>query len=316
MKNLRTVWVEPLFVATVLSIACVAQSSAPPSKAKFTGTSRLSSETSSQEAWRILRTAIEDHSATHRQAAVIALSTLGSQERAVRLVSSVLEDKDVAVRQAAATALGEMKSMRAIPALKQSLEDDAGTVRLAAAKSLLQMGDHSGRPVLEGILSKQSSPSEGPLKQGLDDAGKKLHNPGELARMGLNEASGAFLGPFSYGVVVAEELAKDKGAPARAISASLLASDHNPKAIRTLQDAVQDDNAGVRTAAAKALGTHACKQVLPDLQFLLDDKAPVKYMASASIIRIENSIRSGKRDAECEQLNPPLAEQTTPDLAR
>lgn len=261
-----------------------------------------------KQAWTILSDGVADRHAEKRQAALIALSTLGPSERALHLVFSDLGDKDPGVRQTAVTALGEMNSRRAIPALKQSLEDDSAAVRFAAAKALWKMGDHSGRDLIEQILAKQSTTSDGILRESLTDANKKLHSPGDLAKVGLTEATGAFLGPFSYGVVVAEELAKDKGAPTRAASASLLASDHTAKSVRALQDAMQDDNAAVRIAAAKAMGNHPCKQVLPDLKFLFDDKDPVKYMAAASLIRVESKLQSKSADRECDLLNQNLAQ--------
>ena len=253
--------------------------------------------------WKILKNGVSNQHASCRQAAVLALSTLGQMNRAVDLVFTVLQDKDPSVREVAATALGEMHSQRAVPALKQSLEDDSAAVRFTAARALWQLGDHSGRSLLEQVLSKQGTTSDGMMKQELSDANKKLHSPSDLARIGLTEASGVFLGPFSFGVIMAEELAKDKGAPARAISASLLASDHDPQSVRALEDAIQDDNAAVRAAAAKALGSHPCKQLLPDLEFLFDDKDEVKYMAAAAMIRIETRLNSAKSGAECEQLN-------------
>jgi len=294
-------------VLTFSSFLSQAQSTYPTSEQRTTP----QAPSAASIAWKTLKEGISDHRVSRRQATLVALSTVGPIVKAVRLVFLAVQDKDPAVREAAVAALGEMKSSLAIPTLKQSLEDDSGAVRFAAAKALWQLGDHSGRGLIEQVLSKQGSSSDGMLKQGLTDANKKLHSPGDMARIGLTEASGVFLGPFSYGVVMAEELAKDKGAPARAISASLLASDHDPKSVRALEDAVQDENAGVRAAAAKAIGSHTCKQLLPDLQFLLDDKDEVKYMAAASIVRIESRLSSNKPEAECGQLHQDLAEQTT-----
>jgi hypothetical protein len=77
----------------------------------------------------------------------------------------------------------------------------------------LAIGDHSGRSVLVNVLAGESSPSGSFFKQNLENADKKLHNPRALALTGINEASGALLGPFSLGVTVAERFAKDKSAP-------------------------------------------------------------------------------------------------------
>ena len=307
MNRNRFCWAAPVLALSVLTTLSHAQSASATPKSVHVA----QSPSSSSLAWKTLQAGVSDNRASRQQAALVALSTIGPMDKTIRLVFSAVQDKDAGVRAAAVTALGEMHSSRAIPALKQSLEDDSGAVRFAAAKALWQLGDHSGRALLEQVLSKEQASSDGVFKQGLTDANKKLHSLGDLARIGLTEASGVFLGPFSYGVVVAEELAKDKSAPARAISASLLASDHDPKSIRALEDAVQDENAAVRTAAAKAIGNHPCKQLLPDLQFLLDDKDEVKYMAAASIVRIESRLSLGKPAAECEQLHQNLAEQAS-----
>jgi HEAT repeat protein len=302
-------------VLGAILVACAhfstAQNSSPTQPRRASSARLAAAQPPQVVAWKILKNGVSDQHASRRQASVIALSTIGASNKAVDLVFSVLQDKDSSVRETAATALGEMHSVRAVAALKQSLEDDSGAVRFAAAKALWQLGDHSGRSLLEEVLSKQGTASDGMVRQGLNDANKKLHSPGDLARIGLIQASGAFLGPFSFGVVMAEELAKDKGAPTRAISASLLASDRDPKSVRALEDAIQDENAAVRAAAAKAIGSHPCKQLLPDLQFLFDDKDQVKYMAAASIIRIQSRLESKTSSAECQQLNQ-VAQQTTP----
>jgi hypothetical protein len=57
------------------------------------------------------------------------------------------------------------------------------------------------------------------------DAKSKLHSPSKLVTMGVNKASGALLGPFSLGIIAAENFMKDTWAPGRAIAASLLSED-------------------------------------------------------------------------------------------
>jgi len=225
--------------------------------------------------------------------------------RATRIVENGLHDKDVDVRRVAATALGEMKFRHSIPLLQVALDDNSAAVRFAAAQSLWKMGDQSGRKVLLGILEGDTSASPGALKQGLQGANNKLHDPNALALMGINEASGAFLGPFSMGIVMAEHLAKDKSAPGRVLSASLLASDHDPRSIRDLDEALGDSSWTVQAAAAKALAQHPCKQLIGDLEPLLDNKRDeVKLTAAASILRIAASTRSGpEQNNECELLH-------------
>ena len=265
-------------------------------------------------AWEILAGAATDNKASRRQNVVVAASTIGNWSRAVSLIESLLRDKDPDVRGMSATALAEMNSRRSIPALRRVLSDNSALVRFAAAKSLWQLGDYSGREILMGVLQGDSSPSDGVIKSNLRDANKKLHNPRELAFAGINAASG-LLGPFSYGVTMAEQFATDKSAPARAISASLLASDRNPTSLRELQDALQDKNPAVRVAVAKALGHHPCRSVVEDLRGLLEEnKDEVKYMAAASILRISTS--AGRHHEACEMPAPaPAVAQSVPESA-
>lgn len=257
-------------------------------------------------AWKTLTTAISDHNAIRRQQAVDALSTLAGMRRAVQMVELRLTDKHAAVRADAATALAEMNSRQSLPKLRKALDDESEQVQFAAARALWKMGDHSGRAFLSEVLQGESTPSNGMIRQGLDDANRKMRNPRQLALLGINEASSALLGPFSFGVKMAEQLAKDKSADARALSASLLAFDHDPESVSKLQAALHDKSSLVRLAAAKALGQHPCSQVVPDLLELSNsDKDAIKYMAAASILRISakaKAVRTAHR-AECELSN-------------
>jgi HEAT repeat protein len=261
-------------------------------------------------AWRLLRSAAADHSATKRQNAILALSTLGSSPGAVRLVEhALIDDKDDDIRQTAASALAEMKARSALPLLRKALDDKSEIVRFTAARALWDMGDRSGRDVLIEVLQGESSPSKGFLESSFDEADKKLHNPHALALMGINEASGAFLGPFSMGVVLAKRLAKDKSAGARALSAALLASDHDPRSVRDLDVALGDKTWAVREAAAKAIGNYRCKCLIDDLAPLLDDKKEeVRLMAAASILRI-SAARPSTIPSECTLVGPAAAER-------
>lgn len=285
---------------------------AQPSTAATDAPHATTPQSPQQTAWTLLSKAATDHKDDKRQAAVLALSTLGSSPRAIRMVEkALLNDKEVEVRQTAASALAEMKAHSALPTLRNALDDKSAVVRFAAAKALWDLGDHSGRDVLIEVLEGESSPSEGFIKSSFEEADKKLHNPHELAMMGINEASGAFLGPFSMGVVLAERMAKDKTAGARALSATLLASDHDPRSVRDIDVALQDKNWAVREAAAKAIGHYPCKAVLADLEPLLDDKKEeVKLMAAASILKI-SAARRPAIPSECSLIVPTATPNAT-----
>ena len=258
---------------------------------------------STSKPWQVLTLGATDKKLERRQSALSALATLGSSPKAISMVEAGLHDKSADVRIAAAAALGEMNARDSISSLRGALDDPSAEVQFVAAKSLWKLGDHRGRAVLVNVLQGETSPSEGVIKQSWQDAKKKVNSPKAMALTGINAASGAFLGPFAMGVTLAEEFTKDKSASARALSASLLASDQDPASLRQLQYALQDKSPLVQAAAAKALGDHACSQVLPDLQTLmLEGKDEVKYMAAASILRIEG--RSRQRKDNCGRLSP------------
>jgi len=114
-----------------------------------------------------------------------------------------------------------------------------------------------------------------------------LHDPKALAELGSEQAAGAFLGPAGFGVTAAIELAKDKAAPARAISARLLADDTSDDAREVLREALQDKSWIVRAAAAEALGVHGSLKDVTTLVPLLDDQQKeVRYRAAAAIVRV------------------------------
>ena len=124
--------------------------------------------------------------------------------------------------------MGEIGARQAIPMLKKALDDESGEVSFAAARALWQMGDQSGREILWAVLAGDQKTGPGMIQGGIRDAKRKMHSPAALAKIGISEAAG-FLGPFSMGVGFVEELVKDKGATARALSAKLLGSDSDPQ---------------------------------------------------------------------------------------
>jgi HEAT repeat protein len=122
------------------------------------------------------------------------------------------------------------------------------------------------------------------------DAKSTLHDRKALVWMGAKEGVGFLFGPLGYGLGLVEGLTKDSSAPARALSATLLAKDKDPKVLEELESALFDKSPLVRVAAVKALGGFPNRAILPKIQPLLDDKYDaVRYMAAASILRIEKS---------------------------
>lgn len=236
--------------------------------------------------WDVLKEGLAEHNTSKRAQAITALGSIGVTPGIVKMVVGALKDKDVVVRQTAAIVLGEMHARRAVPNLRKALDDESAEVSFAAARSLWQLGDRSGRDILCEVLTGDRKTGPGMIEGGIRDAKRKLHSPAAMAKIGIDQAVGLF-GPFSMGVWFAEDLFKDKGAAARALSAKLLSTDPDPGATRELELALDDKSSAVRAAAARALGARAVPDSIAKIQpLLLDGNDGVRYMAAAAIVRL------------------------------
>ena len=255
-----------------------------------------------RKAWKCLTEGLAERNYDRRSQTVAALGTIGLRRDAVSLIEASLNDKDFQVRLAAVHALGTMKSRGSIPKLQTALDDSSPVVSFAAAQALLNMGDRSGEDLFVEVLDGDHKVSTGLVSGGLHKVHEELHDPTGLAELGAVQAAGAFLGPAGFGVAAAIELSKDKAAPARAISARLLADDMSEDGRQALRDALQDKSWVVRAAAAEALGVHGSANDVATLAPLLDDEhKEVRYRAAAAVIR---SYRSGQGHAGTAVANP------------
>lgn len=249
-----------------------------------------SAEPSSVErAWTILHDSAADTRPEVREQVAAALGSMKGSAEAQRMLEKLLaEDKDPDVRQTAAAAMGTLKSRAAIPALRKAVEDDDAGVSFTAVKALWAMSDVSGRAELEEVLGRARTTSAGGMQAQIRSMKKTARNPAELARIGLTQASGALLGPFSIGVTAAQSILKDSGASGRALAAGMLA-EHCDAALKTLfeSDLVSEGNWGVKTAIARGLGKCGDKNSIPILEaYLIDSRDGLKTMAAAAIIRL------------------------------
>lgn len=245
-------------------------------------------------AWVILNQGVEDGDAEHRKQAITALAKIGPVPEAVRMVEKGLDDKGTSVRQAAAAALGEMGARDAIPRLRAAL-DDSPEVCFTAAKALWDLGDASSREIFQEVIEGERKDAPGKVRSAMRDAKRKLHAP-QLALMGAKEAAQLF-GPVCMAVdAVAgavKEAKNDSGAQGRALAAGILARDSDPYALTLLEWALDDNSPLVRVAVAQALGTRGNQETIPKLALrFTDDQHAVRYMASASIIKL-NAKKTG-----------------------
>lgn len=248
----------------------------------------------SDQAWKLLITGAESKNFRKRTDAIAALATIEGQPAAVKLIEAGLTDKSVDVRRIAAAALGNMGAKAAIPELRTAMDDKDATVSFAAAEALWRLGDQSGRDIFYAVVLGNRQASRGFISSNIHGAIRTLHDPRALAMIGVNEGSSALLGPFSEGVTIAEALARDSSAPARAFSVALLGEYPSPDSEKILEDVLDDKNVAVRAAAANALGGFRDPALIPGLAPLMSEKgtplikpdASVRYMAAAAIIRL------------------------------
>jgi hypothetical protein len=166
--------------------------------------------------------------------------------------------------------------------------DDTPEVAFTAAKALWEMNDRSGRRILEEAVTGQLPEGPGLIDGAIRDAKAKLRNPSALAKMGVNEASGALLGPFSMGITAVQEALKDSGAPTRALSVHLMSQDCDTYGVQLMEWAVAaDGNDLVKAAAARALGSCGNSSSIAKLMPLLTSgNVAVRDMAAAAIVRL------------------------------
>ena len=245
-------------------------------------------------AWNVLTSAAYNaKNPDHRKQAVAALGAIGPAPDAVKVLEDVLrKDSDTAVRQTAAAALADMKATEAIPALQAALEDNSGEVAFSAAKALWDLGDPSGKLTFEEIITQERKTSKGLVAGKMSDAKHTLHDPNKLAYMGMKEAAGALLGPFSMGIPVAHEImkdvTKDSGATGRALAAEYMSKDCDARSVQMLEWSLKEDgNWLVKAASARGLGKCGDTQAIPALEgYLRDSHEPLKYQAAAAIVRL------------------------------
>lgn len=257
------------------------------------------------EAWKMLSDSAESDKMRDRSDAISALTILAGDRRAEQRVSQALDDKDETIRMLAVTSLGDMKARSAIPKLKAALDDKSPQVSFAAAQALWKMGDKSGRGIFYDVLVGERKVKPGPIKQKIQQARKDMHDPKALALIGVNEASGAFLGPFSMGVSMVEEYAKNGGTSVQALCAQLLATDDTHETVDQLTSALFDSNWTVRAAAARSLSKLNVHSALPQLQDMMenDKSQPARLAAAAAVIHLSRT-RVAPAKAEPEKSSP------------
>lgn len=234
------------------------------------------------QAWSILQAGAADKSSEQRVATMRVLQLIPGDAKAVGMAEQGLQDKDLEVRGAAALSLGAMKSKSAIPQLEAVAKSDTeGAVVMAAAKSLIQLGDEKGYEVYYAVLTGQRKSGESLIGGQEKELNSLLHNPKQMEAMAFEQGIGFV--PFGgYGLqayqLIHESETKEPIVKAAAIK--ILAKDPDARTGKALVAATADKNTLVRAAAFDALARRDDPSVLPDLTSgLNDEKQEVKLTA-------------------------------------
>jgi HEAT repeat protein len=240
-------------------------------------------------AWNVLNTGLEDNSTEIRAMAAHELGELSGNAKAEQAAISTLKnDKQGDVRAAAAQSLGEMGARSAKPDLHAAFKDPEPAVIIAAAHSLIQLGDNSGYNVYYAVLTGEQKTG-----QSLSDQQKKmLKDPKKMAALGLQAGMGFV--PFGGLALTGYKLlTRDDVSPVLAAAALMLAKDPDPKSGDALANAsANKDKWLVRAAAFDAIAKRGDPVLLNAAEAgLQDDKPQVRVSAAAAVIRL-NDVKS------------------------
>jgi HEAT repeat protein len=237
-------------------------------------------------AWSILTNAMNDHKhAEIRIQALAALGSMGGDPRAIQMILDTFNDPDVDLRTAAVLAAGQTKSPLVTTDLRRMLDDKEPPVAFAAATALWKMNDRSGEDILVAVVDGERPAGDGLVSGTMHTMSRDLHNPGEMARLGAMQGASMLLGPFGMGITALEYMRKNGGDAARVSAVEEIAENHTAPIRGKLIAALGDKDVGVRTAAAKALGSYHEPDVAPALVNDFEDaKAPVRLTSAASFL--------------------------------
>jgi len=248
-----------------------------------------------QKAWALFESAAQSKNAAQRALGIRALGLLRDNAHARKLAEGALEDDRPEVRSAGAVALGQMHATDSIPKLQKLLNDDRMSVVMAAAHSLRDLKDNaSAYSVYYDILTGERK-GDGLIAQQVDT----LHNPKELAMIGIEQGIGYV--PFAgIGWDAWRYTHKKDPHPARAVAATLLAHDPDPKSSAALvKAAINDKDWIVRAAALEAIAERGDPSLEDKIEVsLYDVNSHVRFTAAATVIRLNALRKSGRKEIE------------------
>jgi len=237
--------------------------------------------------WQLLTDSVQDpkHIETRTQA-LNALSSLGGNTQANGLIAAAMKDPNLDVRTAAVLAAGKTTSRSLIEPLKKLLDDPEPQVVFSAATTLWkQFADRSGEDILAAIAAGDRKANPNLVHGAKNDISRTLHSNAALEKIGIETGAGFVLGPFGFALDAVEYARKNGGDSARVQAIDLLAENKTADIHDQMKSALDDNDAGVRAAAVKALGSFHRPADSGAIAALLEDgKQPVRLAAAAAYI--------------------------------
>ncbi len=242
-------------------------------------------------AWTVLHGGAASKSADQRQATMRVLRLIPGNAAALSLAEQGLKDKDGETRGAAALSLGAMDSKTAIPSLLAAANTDMeGSVVMAAAKSLIQLGDEQGYAVYYAILTGKRKSGEGLIGSQKEQLQELLDHPEQMENMAFEQGMGFVpfggIGLQAFQTIHAN---KTKGLLVKATAIKILAKDPDPVTTKALVAATSNKAWVIRAAAFDALARRGDARLLRDVTPGLNDpKYQVRLTAAAAMIRLSS----------------------------
>jgi HEAT repeat protein len=263
------------------------QSVAAPAAATATQTAPETPAETIKRCWQSLTDSVQDakHTDTRSQA-LNALSSLGSSTRADGLIAVAMKDPNLDVRTAAIIAAGKTKSHSLVEPVRKLLDDTEPQVVFVAATTLWkQFADRGGEDILAAIAAGDRKANPSLIHGAAHDISRTLHSPSALEKIGIETGAAMVLGPFGFSISAVEYARKNGGNSARIEAIDLLAENKTEGIRDQMKFALDDNDAGVRAAAVKALANFHRSQDSKAIATLLNDsKLPVRLAAAAAYI--------------------------------
>jgi HEAT repeat protein len=259
-----------------ISILCTAAACCAQEAAQAAGTPK-------DQAWSVLGAGLAEGNVPKRTTAVQVLGLLPDDPKALEAALKALKDDKPEVRGAAAQALGAMKAKSAAEQLYEMFSDKDVGVIIAAAHSLIELGDKRGYNVYYAMLTGERKSGQGLL----DEQKKMLNDPKKMTQFGFEQGI-AFVPFAGLGYGVFKMATKDTSSPVLAAAALMLVKDPDPKSGQALASAASDNKSWiVRAAALNAIALRGETSLLPAAESgLQDDKEEVRYSAAAAVIHL------------------------------